>query len=810
MMKRTYLYAAICRLTAVWAIALLCWTVAAYVWQSAAAAWTVPDEGVWLHSQTSITSTVGSCLNSSASQRTTQVWLFWTGEPSSAKLLLSTRGVRTDINPRIYVNGEDIGQAIPDVLSYQPCTVAGGIQNEYTFDPAFLRSGWNEVSISPESGEWRRWTAHDATIIIEGDLATPEAREFVFTSSYDSVLRAAVCQSPIGYNQATAVPLLVSIPGTGETKWNAVYRFTERANYRGWLILAPEIRSSWQWEGGRTASLAVQHDVISAIDQVLQDPAYNVDRSRIYMSGFSTGGGIAATLAAKYPSRFAAVVDWAGPSNLKDWVLQRPAIHNPLISDIGCNFIGPGMCPFEWSRRSAMHMAKNLKHVPLAIVHGRADDKVPFEQSWNFYEYMRDFFVPEDNNKLAVWHDGGHADSLPSFEGLDWMASFVLEDNPKDIMIRADESKDYYWVHVEQKDWNGNWADGYSNVEAAVDPVTGVISATVWDERAFNNGNLPLDVSFDVSAVGLNPFSTYTIEDFNVATGDYTVRSELPVDGRLQVSLERDRARRVHHQYLIYAAAPPDLVTELLQRNASFYGVYDTYIYHYEAEEANHAADGELIINYGRSSVAMLKFDLTNIPPQAVIKKAHLTLHLNNDPPQGIDVSIYRLLPHWVDTQTTWTQATDGTPWAVAGAKGQGTDYDPQPIVVEPDVDASGPYILNLKNTVQDWVRGTKPNQGLLLAGPDVGSGANLYRFASSESGEVAKRPMLEIIYVLATPTPTPTHTPTPTVTPTTTPTATSTATQTAIASATATMTQTPTGTVLPPTWPAFLPLVRK
>ena len=792
------------KLIAICLLAVATCVAVAYMPPAALAAWPSADQDVRLQSGTSITSTVGACLNSSASQRTTQVWLFWTGEPSSAKLLLSTRGVRADIDPRIYINGEDIGQAIEDVLSYQPCTVAGGIEHEYPFDPAVLRSGWNEVSISPESGQWRRWTAQEATIVIEGDLRAPQTTDFVFVSSYDGYARSAVCLAPIDYTATSPVPLLVSIPGTGQSRWDGIRLFEERANNRGWLLLSVDIRSSYDWVGGRTASLEVQHDIIDAIDHVLANPAYNVDRTRIYMSGFSTGGGVAATLAAKYPHRFAAVVDWAGPTNLKDWVLQRPAIHNSVISDIGCNFIGPGMCPFEWSRRSALHIAKNLKHVPLAIVHGRADDKVSFVQSESFYDYMRDFFVPEDNNKLAVWHDGGHADSLPSFEGLDWMANFSLPAPPNDILIRADESKDYYWVGIQQKDWNGNWSDGYSNVEATLDPVSGVLSANVWDERAFNNGNLPLDVSFDVAALGLDAFASYTIEDFNVATGDYEVRSQVPVDGRLQVSLERDRARRVHHQYLIYAAAPPNLVTEVLQRGGSFDGVHDTYIYRDEDKEANHATDGELIINYGRSSVAMIKFDLSTIPAQALIKKAHLTLHLNNDPPQGIDVSIYRLLPAWVDTQTTWTQAAAGVQWAVDGAQGQGTDYDPQAIVVEPDVDARGPYIFNLKDTVQEWVTGSRANQGLLIAGPDVGSGADRYRFASSESGEVANRPALEVVYVLATPTPTPTHTPTATAT------ATPTATQTAIPTATATPTPTPTGTLVPPSWPVYLPLVRK
>jgi hypothetical protein len=106
------------------------------------------------NSQTVVTSTVGSCLDSTLAERTTHVWFYWTGEPSSAKLILTTRGVRADVNPRIYVNGQDIGQAVPDVLSYQPCEVAGGAENEYPFDPQILHSGWNEIAISPETGQW--------------------------------------------------------------------------------------------------------------------------------------------------------------------------------------------------------------------------------------------------------------------------------------------------------------------------------------------------------------------------------------------------------------------------------------------------------------------------------------------------------------------------------------------------------------------------------------------------------------------------------------------------------------------------------
>ena len=801
-LKHSHAAARVASLTLVCTLAAFCVTSQADVPLLVAHGLDEPHRQVLRNAQTVITSTVGGCLDSTLAGKVTQVWLYWSGEPSSAKLTLNTRGVRADIDPRIYVNGQDIGQAVPDVLSYQPCAVGGGIPNEYPFDPQILRPGWNEISISLETGWWRRWIAHDGVIMIEGDLTGPDMQEFAFVSSYDGEWRYAAYQSPIGYSPANPVPLLVSIPGTGESKWEAIYRFAERANARGWLLLAPAIRSAYQAEGGRTASLAVQHDIIDAIDHLLDNPAFNVDRSRIYLSGFSTGGGIAATVAAKYPHRFAAVVDWAGPTNLKDWVQQTPAIHNSLISDIGCNFIGPGMCPFEWSRRSAMHMVKNLKHVPMAIVHGRADDRVSFQQSSDFYEYMRDFFVPEAHDKLAVWHDGGHADWLPTWEGLDWMADFTLNDRPADIMIRAGESKDYYWVHIQQKDWNGNWRDGYSSVEASYDLATRVVSATVWDERAFSNGNLPLDVTFDLRAMGFDPYASYTIEDYNVATGDYELRSVLPADGRLKVSLPRDGLKRVHHQYLIYPFEPPELITVPLQQGPGYDGVQDTYIY--RDEDLNYAHSGELIINYGRSSVGLLKFDLSSIPSEAVVKKAHLTLYLNAvSGPDSIKVSLYSLLPHWADNEATWELAAQDQPWAMAGAQGAGVDYNPAP-VDEVYAYQSAFCTFNLKSIMKDWLTGAVPNEGMLIAGPSVGSGAVRYRFASSEAVDLGQRPKLEVVYILATPTPTPTNTSTPTATPSATPTSTLTAMPTA--TPTRTLSETPTAR----TWHVYLPLIWK
>jgi dienelactone hydrolase len=714
---------------------------------------------------------------------------------------------------------------------YSACyCLTSGQPVTYTLsDPSVVINGWNVISITNDADVKDDWIAYNAQLVLAGDLAGSTIGGISFTSRYDQTTRRAIYQLPVGHSTAAStapstgpaqdagrssgVPLLVSIAGTGETKWDALYRYAEDVNSRGWIVLAPDLRSTGTGlaEGGRTASLAVQHDIIDAIDYMIADPAFDVDPNRIYMSGFSTGGGIAATVAAKYPHRFAAVVDWAGPTDLLEWSKERPDMEVlfPLITDIGCAPTGGSPCPEEWIRRSARGMSGNLKHVPLAVVHGRNDTKVPFAQSASFSDTMALSFNLEDNNKLFVWHDGGHVDALPDFSGLDFMAAFTLNANPSDIMIRAEENKDYYWVDLVQKDWHGNWAYGpsrFSDIVASYDRASRVISATISDGRYYSNGFLPVDVAFNLPKMGFDPSAQYTIEDFNTATGDFELRTAMPVDGKLWVSLPRDRLGKVSHQYVIYPFAAPTLNTVFFQQGVSpapgYAGAKDTYLYQYQPT-TNYASDPQLQINNGGSLATLLKFDIGAIPSAAVIKGAQVTLYLTNVPSDTLEVSICALKPHWVDTEANWNQAAQGVPWAVAGVNSAGVDYYPTPIGTL-NVQASGAYVFSVKSILQQWLTGQVPNEGILAVGPRLGggSGADHYRFASSEASDASSRPKLVIAYMLPTPTSTPTATPTATGTNTPTPTSTSTATATPVQTSSPTPTYTATSIVPPKATP--------
>lgn len=506
---------------------------------------------------TVVTSTVSrGCLEVIANRKTVQfteerLLLLYEGTPQAAYLVVSSCGVKAGKHHTIYLNGQAVAELEDD--SYRTCRCDGAVRPiTYTLaQPLAVRKGWNHISLTNDADIMDSWIAYDAKLLITGEVTGAVKTDFTFVSSYDGSTRRAAYKVPVGYRPDARVPLLVSIGGTGEDRWDALYHYAERTNAVGWLLMAPEVRSVNKAWGGRTASLATQHDVMDAIDYMLTH--FSIDADRIYMSGFSAGGGVAATIAAKYPHVFAAVVDWIGPTDLHAWARQRPQLYEGMVvNDFGCPPDGEsGACPFEWERRSARKLVMNLKHVPMAIVHGRADEVVPFVQSEQFYTAMSELYDPTAHNKVAVWHDGGHLDAVPALRPLEFLQRFTLNAVPEDVMVRTDESKEYYWIHVQQRDWNGKTSEGFSNVIASYDRLAEAISVTVWDEREFEGGNLPVEVSIDLRRIGFDPDDTYAIEDYNLAAETRTSYERVPLDGHLRLTVPRDVLGKVYHRYSI-------------------------------------------------------------------------------------------------------------------------------------------------------------------------------------------------------------------------------------------------------------------
>jgi hypothetical protein len=166
----------------------------------------------------------------------------------------------------------------------------------------------------------------------------------------------------------------------------------------------------------------------------------------------------------------------------------------------------------------------------------------------------------------------------------------------------------------------------------------------------------------------------------------------------------------------------------------------------------------------------LLRFDTSAIPANATVTNAQLYLYLNwyeHLPNQTPNVSVYKVLQDWQQSQATWNNRLTGTPWGAPGADGA-TDRSLSASGVAAVSTINTWYNWNVTSLVQDWVWNPSGNRGMLMISD---SGREL-RFHSDNAA--TNRPYLRITYVTGgAPGPTTTASPSPTQTPFTSPTTT-------------------------------------
>ena len=719
-----------------------------------------------------------------------QMILIWEGTPYTAKLRLTV--CNTDSPNRVYLNGVYIGdtpaEGTPNCecnYDFQPPPV------EWDIDPAIVIRGSNLITVTNSGNIWDSYKASRGHIVMTGALTAAQRLYFDIGQDSDGLALEGSAQIPISYVPSAPTPLLISVPGYREDKDDGLNRYAVRGHDLGWLLASPDLRKvgsiSFLWQQyAKSPSLAVQHDIMNLLQYM--EEHYNVDRSRIYIAGFSAGGGIAATMAAKYPDVFAGVVDYAGPTDYVEWQTERADIY------WSGEFTGSGGA-FEYPRRSSQMLARNLRYLPMRIVHGRNDDKVPFHHSQELYDKLYD---PANTHKFLIPHDdpGSHTDWVPGVsEGdLPFLSQHTLTQDVQDLSIIADEGKDYYWLRVAKGGVADEAWQGFAEVDARYD----VAMKTIWlTARDDESPARPLTVTLDLAKMGLSTAISYDIEESDPETGDFVLHSAVsPLEGKLTLSVPQNDRGNVKREYVIYPASGTQVSKAHLQQGWNGYtGVKDTYIVSdsFPGEGPNDPSHGsavELYFGGDWRRKALIQFDLTGVVPSGkLLKGAKLTVYLPASLASEVNLEAYEIKCDWLDTQATWFQATATDNWEAAGAEGASdrllTSYAVR------KVKNAGPYSFDLTTLVQRWLDALNANHGLIF----MGSGAaGKYKLGASENSDTGRRPLLDIWYM--DPTPTPTNTPTPTATPTNTPT--STPTGTAAPTATAGPTSTTTSTASP------------
>ena len=154
---------------------------------------------------------------------------------------------------------------------------------------------------------------------------------------------------PADRGDGKPLPLLLFLHGAGDKGDNNTDQtrdaeildiLTENAKYPC-VLLAPQCPTDGYWSGADSSRNPSGLDVLAAVKDLITSVQgeYNVDSSRLYITGFSMGGYGVYGMLAKYPTMFACAVPcagWAEPADYSSLTTKTPiwAFHGVLDTNI--------------------------------------------------------------------------------------------------------------------------------------------------------------------------------------------------------------------------------------------------------------------------------------------------------------------------------------------------------------------------------------------------------------------------------------------------------------------------------------------
>jgi len=189
----------------------------------------------------------------------------------------------------------------------------------------------------------------------------------------------------------------------------------------------------------------------------------------------------------------------------------------------------------------------------------------------------------------------------------------------------------------------------------------------------------------------------------------------------------------------------PTPITVIFQYGVGgYYGALDTFISRW-APDDNWSGSGSLEVRSDGAKAALLRFDVSRIPPDGQVERAILSLYVTAGGPHPMEVSAYGIIRLWDVQQVTWRSPLVGSLWAVPGCNGPGSDRIPYAADTASLVGNRRWMNLDVTYLVASWTSNPELNDGLVLHGS--GNVATQYSFASAEHWKPSERPCLRVVY---------------------------------------------------------------
>jgi predicted peptidase len=224
---------------------------------------------------------------------------------------------------------------------------------------------------------------------------------------------------PRNYDASKKWPLILFLHGAGESGADGLKMVQVgigsaiQLNPEKWPFIVvfpqkPNIVDPWEKYDGA---------VMAMVNRARKD--YNVDGSRLYLTGLSMGGHGTWILGARHADLWAAVAPICGYAGLPDSDPAQPLdAAYPDIKDPNLRLLLAG----SWPNGRDIHpatvdeMARDLKDMPLWAFHGEADQTVPVEES---------------RRLVAAVKAAGGSPKLTTYPGVDhnaWDRAYRTED----------------------------------------------------------------------------------------------------------------------------------------------------------------------------------------------------------------------------------------------------------------------------------------------------------------------------------------------------------------------------------------------
>jgi len=151
---------------------------------------------------------------------------------------------------------------------------------------------------------------------------------------------------------------------------------------------------------------------------------------------------------------------------------------------------------------------------------------------------------------------------------------------------------------------------------------------------------------------------------------------------------------------------------------------------------------GSTHLQYYTEDRQLHAFDISDIPDTATIDEALLKIYVYEVSSGTPQISAYRIITSWVESEVTYNKADSSTNWATAGMA-SGTDYASTAAGTSASVSSAGWATIDITDLVQDWVDGTYTNKGVVLKLTTAGH----LKTRMSEYSTTSYRPKLEVTY---------------------------------------------------------------